>query len=197
MDFVQIAFQPPPLKQPDPLGLLFLPKISHCSFEYGNGLILVREVYDLFFQKNLENNIIKRKGEGGRGGESMAAYKIYRKKKKFRRVSNFFLSKVTRLHNLQMLCRDSVGNFPEWSQSCKVTKITMHKQIFLQGCKVMEVTRLRRAPFSNFLRNPKSCKVTKVTMSFANSEKYFFHKVARLRKLRGCAGHHSVIPKKY
>ena len=31
MDFVQIAFQPPPspLKQPDPLGLLFSPKISH------------------------------------------------------------------------------------------------------------------------------------------------------------------------
>ena len=28
MDFVQIAFQPPPLKQPDPLGLLFLPTIS-------------------------------------------------------------------------------------------------------------------------------------------------------------------------
>ena len=30
MDFVQIAFQPPPppLKQPDPLGLLFSPKIS-------------------------------------------------------------------------------------------------------------------------------------------------------------------------
>ena len=158
---------------------------------------VVREFYDLFFQKNLENNIIKRKGEGGRGGGvSRAAYKIFRKKF-LEGFQIFFLSKVTRLHKLQMLCRDSVGNFPEWSQSCKVTKVTMHKQIFLQGCKVMEVTRLRRAPFSNFLRNPKSCKVTKVTMIFVNSEKYFFHKVARLRKLRGCAGHHSVIPKKY
>ena len=30
---------------------------------------VVTEVYDLFFQKNLENNIIKRKGEGGWGGQ--------------------------------------------------------------------------------------------------------------------------------
>ena len=147
---------------------------------------VVREVYDLFFQKNLENNIIKRKGKGG--GQWPLIKFI--EEKNFRRVSNFFLSKVTRLHKLQMLCRDSVGNFPEWSQSCKVTKITMHKQIFLQGCKVMEVTRLRRAPFSNILRNPKSCKVTKFTMIFVNSEKIFLQqgcKVTEVTRLHRAA----------
>ena len=101
----------------------------------------------------------------------MAAYKIYRRKKNLGGFQIFFSQKLQGYTSYK------------WSQSCKVTKVTIHKQIFLQGCKVMEVTRLRRAPFSNFLRNPKSCKVTKVTMSFANSEKIFLPQGCRVTEV--------------